>query len=228
MLSTSTKIARTKYCNRVAVDAFPDSVFTRGNRLNTVVWLGMNYQLTIALIAIATLTSSVLQSQEQTPKADGRPVSFLEYKETGEWQTWSDGRISIRIPNDWHVAIDAKGIDEETNEFPQTQYSHDEEWTYRLISPDESRVVLSVSVFRGGPEFVGCFCAPQNVYEYSEKDGFKIWALTLPGLDARMFKVASKTLRLDIHGRLPGENADQIRYIIESSRPVEPKSPIAK
>lgn len=73
-----------------------------------------------------------------------------------------------------------------------------------------------------------CFCAPKEVYEYVEKDGAKIWALTIPGLDARLFKLATKTLRLDIHGKLPKKRPERIQYVIENAKLNEPKSDEAK
>lgn len=153
------------------------------------------------------------------PIADGRKVDFVDYTETGEWKTWSDSRLTVRIPAGWHVAIDVGGLQKESRGLAD----YDSKWVYRLISKNAQKVPLSISVYRGGSEFVGCFCAPQKVYEHIRNDKFRIWALSLPDLEARMFKVASKTMRIDIHGRFKSEkNADRTRYIIESARPIEP------
>jgi len=160
--------------------------------------------------------------------ADGREVTFVDYRETGKWTTWTDGRLSLRIPEEWLVAIDVPHANQKPSPKAEWQYAHDGKWTYRIISEDGERVILSIVVYSGGPEYVECFCAPKDVYEYVEKDGVKIWALTMPGLDARLFKLATKTLRLDIHGKLPKKNPERIRYVIESTKLIEPRSDVAK
>lgn len=182
----------------------------------------------VMIAALLATWSGRLVAQTPRTASDGRAVSFIEYAETGKWKTWSDDRLSIRIPIEWRVAIDATDLNEQILADPTTPFPHLEEWTYRVISDHERRIVVSISLFRGGPEYVQCFCAQQNVHEYLEKDGYKFWALTLPGIDARMFKVASETMRLDIHGRLPKTKSDRIRYIIESARPIEPSRDNAK
>jgi len=45
-----------------------------------------------------------------------------------------------------------------------------------------------------------------------------------PDIHARVFEVASKTMRIDIHAKLPKKNAECLRHVIESARPIEPGS----
>ena len=178
--------------------------------------------LLFIVFVFAVLNSGVSAAQEKRPMADGRAVTFVEYSETGTWRTWTDNRLSIRIPDGWIVSIDAKSNQKSDSDSFDSQDGTEMEWTYRVISSSGKRVKLNIDVVQGGPEFIDCFCAPKDVYEYSEKDGIKIWALSMPDLDTRLFKAASKTMRLDIHGELPDSNSDKMRYIIESARPVEP------
>ncbi len=176
-------------------------------------------------ITVALVFAGLSRASDAPPKrstANGRGVTFVKHSESGEWKTWSDGRLSVRLPHDWTVNIDVGPADGSVTD-ARASLSHKDEWTYHVKSADGTADAFSILVRRGGPEFIGCFCAPRSVYEYTKADGFKIWALTLPGLNARMFKVASRTLRVDIHGELPSNNADQIRYMIESVRPVEPE-----
>jgi hypothetical protein len=102
---------------------------------------------------------------------------------------------------------------------------------------DKRAEVFQVSIVKGGPEWIGCFCAPQADYEYSEIPPYRVWTLTMDmgdDLKTRTVKVANKELRLDIHAALfkvPNEvnedraplkltqsEAELRRYVAESAR----------
>lgn len=181
-----------------------------------------------AVLLLMLVGASHGQDAANRPVADVRFVSFVSYEEEGEWKTWKDTRLSIRIPKDWIIAIDARDVDDPEGKVLAENCEANEAWTYRLIRDDERVVVCSILVCRGGSEFIKCFCAPQEVHEYSKQGEFKIWALTLPSIPARTFKVASATMRLDIHAKLPNKNPERIRYIVESARTIEFKNKAAK
>lgn len=94
---------------------------------------------------------SLAVAQDPKPVADGRAVSFIDYPETGKWKTWTDGRLSVRIPDEWHVAIDVPDANRKPSPKTEWQYTHDAKWTYRIISEDGERVLLSIVVYSGGP-----------------------------------------------------------------------------
>jgi len=143
---------------------------------------------------------------ESAAMADAEPIEFIEYKEEGQWKHWKNDHFSMRIPENWSVV---------QLQLPDGQT---EKWSYS-VRDGEGRGVFQVLVVRGGPEWIPCFCAPLREYTYASNGPYKMWELRLKRVNALVFKVANKELRLDIHAELPYNNdADRVRYIVESAR----------
>jgi len=163
-------------------------------------------------LSLVCHTSSLTLGNEPSPEATvetakpTKPVKFIQYDEQGEWTTWSDTRLSIRIPANWNVAED------------ETEAKANE-WNYELQN-EQGEHIFAILVKEGGPEWISCFCVPYREYEYTEKKPYKIWAIThkRPKTETRTVKVANEKLRLDIHVMLPTADAQKVRYIAESAR----------
>jgi hypothetical protein len=177
---------------------------------------------------IVAFTSLTAVHADRPIRTVDEPVKFVEYTETGKWNTWSDGRLSIRLPEGWIVAVDAQDVNASHASDKVPGLTAEAQWKYRIIAPNERTVVLTVTLQEGGPDFMECFCAHKKDFDFSEKDGFRFWAISFPDFRARVFKVATKTMRLDIHASLPRKNSERIRYIVESARPIEHDGKAAK
>jgi hypothetical protein len=161
--------------------------------------------LPILLSLACTYAARSGRAQEAGARTAG-PVKFLEYKEVGRWRTWTDGYLSLRVPLDWSVTQD-------------TKRSTESEFFYTVRNARGTEL-FEAQVVEGGPEFIGCFCAPQSKYEYSLQEPYKIWAFTLKDGTSTTctFKVANQHLRLDIHADLSSDEDGKLRYAVETAR----------
>lgn len=158
-------------------------------------------------------------AQEAT--ADTRQL-LNDYKEVGQWKIWSDGRLKFRIPSNWKVAIEAKSISEKGKSKPLQGFMEDESWRYLLINGKQ--VEIEITVKRGGPEFIDCFCAPKDKYQLTKKNGVKIWTISMADGRIHTRKMATGAMRMDIHQRMPEHNAELITHVINSTGLVDPKT----
>ncbi len=186
----------------------------------------------VALVMVTTWTvaacdatrpecASNRTSPDPRPNADStHDVRFITYDETTNWRLWRDPRLSMHLPADWNIALDP-------------DMSKDGNWTYVLNDVDDEGV-FTISVTRGGPEWAATSCIPKSAFAYTEKPPFKFWAVivdfrpNVPGGRAYGFRVASRSLRLDIKAGLEDRKGvakhdpQQVIYIAQSARTIEP------
>jgi hypothetical protein len=151
-----------------------------------------------------------------------RSIAFTNYQEHGQWRTWENERLRIRIPANWSINLvtqfENKPVAKSSIE---RLFGYDEEkqtWIYQLID-DKQRGAFQVKIVDGGDEFITCLCASKDDYQYSRKDNVKIWSLTFK--KQRTIKMANQRYRLDIHILDRGVDNKMLDYIAESARPTQ-------
>jgi hypothetical protein len=143
------------------------------------------------------------------------PLDPEVYRESGEWRTWADDYLRLRIPGGW-------GIRPEGEYYGAVSAALNPDargWTYSVVDGDGNDVV-SIAFGYGGPEFPVCLCAPLERYAYGRIEGRKMWVHRAGG--GFTVKMANRLYRLDIHPKGHAAGPGLIQHVVLSCRFVEP------
>jgi hypothetical protein len=140
--------------------------------------------LLISFLILNTMQHSVAQSEfehRETYPALPNKVSI----EDQEWREWRDSRIKLSVPEGAVVAIVAGSEPK-----PEMPVKH---WQYLVILKGR-RVVMTIDVFQGGPEFIEVMAGEESDYTLEESQELKTWTLDVDGFTQRTTRLTPVTM----------------------------------